>query len=154
MCFCFMAGNLQDNRYGDFAEAIKSGLREGVPYHVHRGEACLSYTNLRETQQRMNDALEYIEHLEKQNKDLQVRVDALSSKAALFDEAMIMGAKMERERDAAVADIPRACGYCKWFEINRGGNMTECHNPNGCRNISGINTGWEWRGAQKDGEEI
>ena len=112
MCFCFMAGNLQDNRYSDFAEAIKSGLREGVPYHVHRGEACLSYTNLRETQQRMNDALEYIEHLEKQNKDLQVRVDALSSKAALFDEAMIMGAKMERERDALMHWAKGRCDTC------------------------------------------
>lgn len=23
-------------------------------------------------------------------------------------------------------------------------------NPNGCRNVSGINTGWEWRGVQKE----
>lgn len=58
--------------------------------------------------------------------------------------------QLKRERDAAVADIPRACGYCKWFEINRGGNMTDCHNPNGCRNISGINTGWEWRGVKEE----
>lgn len=58
--------------------------------------------------------------------------------------------QLERERDAVVADIPRACGYCKWFEINRGGNMTECHNPNGCRNISGVNTGFEWRGVKEE----
>lgn len=58
--------------------------------------------------------------------------------------------QLERERDAAVEDIPRACGYCKWFEINRGGNMTECHNPNGCRNISGVNTGFEWRGVKEE----
>ena len=58
--------------------------------------------------------------------------------------------QLERERDAAVGDIHRAYGYCKWFEINRGGNMTECHNPNGCRNISGVNTGFEWRGVKEE----
>lgn len=68
----------------------------------------------------------------------------------LESDALAYIKQLERERDAAVADIPRACGYCKWFEINRGGNMTECHNPNGCRNISGINTGWEWRGVKEE----
>ena len=80
-----------------------------------------------------SDALAYIQQLETERHQLLTRCE-----------------RLERERDAAVKDIPRACGYCKWFEINLGGNMTECHNPNGCRNISGINTGWEWRGVKEE----
>ena len=80
-----------------------------------------------------NDALAYIQQLETERHQLLTRCE-----------------RLERERDAAVADIPRACGYCKWFEINLGGNMTECHNPNGCMNISGINTGFEWRGVKEE----
>jgi hypothetical protein len=76
-----------------------------------------------------------------------------ADKAVLLTQVEHLEAKcqqLERERDAAVADIPRACGYCKWFEVNLGGNMTECHNPNGCRNISGSNSGWEWRGVKEE----
>ena len=86
------------------------------------------------------DALAYIQQLEAANAELLTKVKQLEIKCH----------QLERERDAAVADIPRACGYCKWFEINRGGNMTECHNPNGCRNISGVNTGFEWRGVKEE----
>lgn len=87
-----------------------------------------------------DNALSYIQQLESAHAELLTKIKQLDAKCH----------QLERERDAAVADIPRACGYCKWFEINLGGNMTECHNPNGCRNISGINTGWEWRGVKEE----
>lgn len=67
---------------------------------------------------------------------------------------------VKRERDAAVRDIPRACAYCKYYKITFNGVTPDydCKNPNECLNISGINTGWEWRGVcpenteeQKDG---
>lgn len=55
--------------------------------------------------------------------------------------------QLERERDAAVEDIPRACGYCK-HSIDYGpSNHPGCKNPE-CRNISGVNTGWQWRGVE------
>ena len=87
-----------------------------------------------------DNALAYIQQLEAANAELLTKVEQLTAKCH----------QLEQERDAAVGDIPRACGYCKWFEVNLGGNMTECHNPNGCRNISGINTGWQWRGVKEE----
>lgn len=60
--------------------------------------------------------------------------------------------QLQAERDAAVACIPRACAYCKWYGTKHGGFFPDCKNPNGCRNVRGINTGWEWRGVQKEEE--
>lgn len=49
-------------------------------------------------------------------------------------------AQVERERDAAVADlkIVRCCGTCI---NNEGGCTTECYI------VSGTLTGWQWRGV-------
>ena len=65
-------------------------------------------------------------------------------------------AEVEKERDAAIRDIPRVCGYCKWYEItnNRCTPDHDCKNPNGCLNISGINTGWQWRGVCAENTEV
>lgn len=71
--------------------------------------------------------------------------------AGRIDDALEYIQQLEEERDAAVALIPRACGFCKWYGTKHGGFHPDCKNPNGCRNISGINTGWEWRGVQKEG---
>ena len=49
--------------------------------------------------------------------------------------------KVKKQRDAAIAWLPKACGYCKHY------NGLTCNNKD-CRNISGVNTGWEWRGEQ------
>lgn len=55
------------------------------------------------------------------------------------------------ERDAAVADIDRYCATCKHFLIfhNECTPDYDCDNPE-CKNISGVNTGWQWRGPQKE----
>ena len=58
--------------------------------------------------------------------------------------------QLEAERDAAVALIPHVCAYCKWYGTKHGGFFPDCKNPSGCKNVSGINTGWEWRGVQKE----
>ena len=50
--------------------------------------------------------------------------------------------KVKKQRDAAIAWLPKTCGYCKHY------NGLTCNNKD-CRNISGVNTGWEWRGEQK-----
>lgn len=54
--------------------------------------------------------------------------------------------RLVKERDAAVADIPTACGYCKWFR-DRGEVGCFCQEP--CRNIGGVNMMWEWRGVRE-----
>lgn len=54
----------------------------------------------------------------------------------------------KRERDAAVACIPRACGYCKHVIDYGPSNMPGCKSQE-CHIISGINTGWQWRGVQE-----
>ena len=50
--------------------------------------------------------------------------------------------KVKKQRDAAIAWLPKVCGYCKHY------NGLTCNNKD-CRNISGTNTGWEWRGEQE-----
>lgn len=55
----------------------------------------------------------------------------------------------KRRAEAAIHDIPTCCALCK-YETEE-----ECTNPNECCNISGINTGWVWRGpcAKNGGTE-
>ena len=69
---------------------------------------------------------------------------------AMIEDALEYIYQLEAERDAAVALIPRACAYCKWYGTKHGGFHPDCKNPNGCRNVSGINTGWQWRGVQRE----
>ena len=47
-------------------DEIKKGLEDGVPYHVHKGEAYLGYIALAGTQHKMSDALAYIQQLERE----------------------------------------------------------------------------------------
>lgn len=66
----------------------------------------------------------------------------------LLADALAYILQLERERDAAVQCIPRACGWCKHVIDYGLSNTPGCKNPE-CRNISGINTGWQWRGVQE-----
>ena len=50
---------------------------------------------------------------------------------------------MKRERDAAVKDIGRCCATCKYYNSKCG----EC-TTNGCFQISGVNSKWQWRGVE------
>ena len=78
----------------------------------------------------MTQAADTIERLAEQNKEL--------------GESYKIIAKLKAERDAAIACIPRACGFCKWYvEADN-----ECARMFPCSNISGMNTGWEWRGGE------
>lgn len=71
------------------------------------------------------DALAYIHQLE-------ARIDTLTAKAALFDDAVAAGEKMKRERDAAVEDVKSLCAtnyftgnYCKYCKYNEPDG--QCH---------------------------
>ena len=71
----------------------------------------------------------------------------------VIEQLLSENAKLKAERDAAIADIPTACGYCKWFEqkwLSNGDFIGDCHCPRPCDNVSGANTQWEWRGVQDD----
>lgn len=57
------------------------------------------------------DALSCIQQLENKVQLLEARNDSLAAKAALFDEAMAAGAKMERERDAALDKLSELLSY-------------------------------------------
>lgn len=72
-----------------------------------------------------------IQQLETENHQLLTKVEQLTAKCH----------QLERERDAAVACIPRFCGFCKWFGEDR-----KCKRTNGC----GASTGWEWRGVKEE----
>lgn len=72
----------------------------------------------------------------------------------IFEDVQAYTRRLEQERDAAVACIPRSCGFCKWHELSFNGLTPDhdCKNPEKCLNISGINTGWEWRGVPEKEE--
>ena len=98
----------------------------------------------------MNDYKELLAELRKCKyctKDIaKYAADALEQIVAEYNELdnahselFIEYHNVKKQLDAAIACLPRACGYCKHY------NGLTCNNKN-CRNISGVNTGWEWRG--------
>ena len=101
----------------------------------------------------MNDYKELIAELRKCKycaKDIaKYAADALEQIVAEYNvlnntlgEVLIEYHKVKKQRDAAIACLPKACGYCKHYI-----GLT-CNNKD-CRVISGVNTGWEWRGEQE-----
>ena len=98
----------------------------------------------------MNDYKELLAELRKCKyctKDIaKYAADALEQIVAEYNELdnahselFIEYHKVKKQLDSAIACLPRACGYCKHY------NGLTCNNKN-CRNISGVNTGWEWWG--------
>lgn len=96
------------------------------------------------------DALAYIQQLEadlkSEREQHQYTIDAAN---VMKDEAMKLEsrlAQVERERDAAVKDLKlvRCCGTCV---NNEGGCTTECYI------VSGVPSGWEWRGVCEENTE-
>lgn len=69
-------------------------------------------------------------------------MDIIAELDKAHGELFIEYHKMKKQRDAAIAWLPKTCGYCKHY------NGLTCNNKD-CRNINGVNTGWEWRGAQE-----
>ena len=84
-------------------------------------------------------AMAYIQSLERHNVELMARIKL----------GQMLEAQLKRERDAALKDIPRVCAYCKHFVLVE--NTPACNNWE-CVQISGMNTGWEWRGVAQEGE--
>lgn len=78
---------------------------------------------------------------------------AVTAAADAIEQLGKDNAVLTKERDAAVADIQPVCGCCKWLRDY--GDVAGCFCPKPCRNISGVNTMWEWRGVQEEnGPEI
>ena len=92
------------------------------------------------------DYKELIERLEYQAASIRDR--------NIFRDAATAIETLLAEREAAVKDIERCCATCKHFLIFHNGCTPDydCDNPE-CKNISGVNAGWQWRGPQKGGAE-
>ena len=87
------------------------------------------------------DAHAYIQQLESDNENKQKRIDELVSRLA----------EVERERDAAVADLSDRCQYCKHISCDDEDENSPCKD---CMQRKGgvpfapmIRTCFEWRGV-------
>lgn len=83
-------------------------------------------------------------------RQLEARNDALIAKEVLFDEAIAAGAKMQRERDAAVEDLK--LWYCFSCNNQSTPHCQEC-SRNRVRLAKGYLSGrdhYEWRGVKED----
>lgn len=83
-----------------------------------------------------NNAADLIESLAAELEQVKQERDGLN---ILLAQAQSMLETRTRERDAAVEDIPRACGYCKHYEEY----TNQCTNSLPCACVSGINTRWQ-----------
>lgn len=87
------------------------------------------------------DPLSLIQQLHADNCRL---TDELYNAYNVQNEQLLRINQLEAERDAAVACIPRKCGYCKHDGTATFGVDSVCDY---CLNG---NTRWEWRGVQKE----
>lgn len=94
-----------------------TGNKPHCPYH-ECGNGCMDTMN--------KNSLAYIRQLEAEKAELLQKIEQL-----------------EKERDAAIKDIPRACGYCKHYVHSE----MLCRSKYPCAHVSGVNTRWEWRGV-------
>lgn len=78
------------------------------------------------------DALTYIQQLE--------------NKVALYDECVADALQLERERDAAIAELYGKCPYCINYIPN---GFIKCFHLATCKHIGngGTDDNWQWRGA-------
>ena len=126
-------------------EKIKLGLRlctlqtadcKGCPY-LHEGSLC--------RERLATDLMGYTCEIESTVSQVK---KALSDNGFLSLQAFLQSYnQVKAERDAAIKDIPRACGYCKHYVHSK---THLCRSKKPCANISGINTAWEWRGVREE----
>lgn len=124
--------------------------QNGYPLAEKNADRCALYaeqsllTQERERNIQIQDELNKdIVRLEAELEQVKQERDGLN---ILLAQAQSMLETRTRERDAAVADIPRACGYCKYYEEN----TDQCTNSLPCACVSGVNTRWQWRGVKED----
>lgn len=86
------------------------------------------------------------DELASKNNKLQARNDTLIAKEVLFDEAIAAGAKMQRERDAAVEDM---AGICRKHNVCDGcKNDDAAYIPNDCIDCANA-CNWQWCGVKE-----
>lgn len=119
--------------YDKLVEILRNYSTEVISYKI---DGAFAYA--------VTAAADAIEQLEADNESYKCAFADLHNEIANYCETI---ATLEKERDAAVDDIPTACGYCKWF---RDCGEVGCFCPKPCTNISGVNTMWEWRGVQEE----
>lgn len=117
-------------------DEIKKGLEccmfghcSYCPYSAEHGCDCSEHLG--------NDVREFHQQLESQNAELLTKVKQLEIKCH----------QLERERDAAVADIHKTCSTCKHYYYNRQDDDTaDCLWFDGCKSEDH----WEWRGVKEE----
>lgn len=90
----------------------------------------------------MHSAIGVIESLTAELEQVKQELDGLTFMLTAAESA---AETYKRERDAAIADIPRACGYCK-HHVESTHQYT---NSLPCAHVSGVNTRWQWRGTKE-----
>lgn len=127
-----------------------------TPDEVKKGLEYLSITNVAEKVERAKhglpyayteevaaDALALVQQLQDDNAQQARCIENMTDKLnAMNDEV----AKLQAERDAAVKDIPRACGFCEYYDADE----DTCGYQGCCFPVSGVNTAWQWRGVTKE----
>ena len=113
----------------------KCGLGECSYYRLGGGSKCIPAM--------CADALTLIQQLQDDNAQQARCIENMTDKLnAMNDEV----AKLQAERDAAVKDIPRACGFCEYYDADE----DTCGYQGCCFPVSGVNTAWQWRGVTKE----
>lgn len=132
-------------------DEIKKGLEccasvsapcEICPFRTGTGAKCIRHMS--------ECALAYIQQLE-------ARIDTLTAKAVLFEDAVAAGERMKRERDAAVKQLKDVdtvdllyCSHCKHEELcdYNLNSCDDCEKDCPCHTCVDM-CNWQWRGAQE-----
>ena len=137
-------------------EEIKNGLECCIPRWVdNHWKSCSSkcpYITLSAScrGQLVYDAIAYIQQLE-------ARIDTLTAKAVLFEDAVDAGERMKRERDAAVKQLKDVdtvdllyCSHCKHEELcdYNLNSCDDCEKDCPCHTCVDM-CNWQWRGVQE-----
>ncbi len=113
-----------------FAQELRETMRDD----------CIDFPNV--VRRRAHEAADLICSLATDLERTEAERDGLN---IMLEQAQAMLGTRTRERDAAIADIPRACGYCKHYVDS----TNQCTNSLPCACVSGVNTRWEWRGVKE-----
>lgn len=136
---------------GRTPDEIKQGLQYIAETNVTR-KVDLIRTGIayRFTEDIAADTLAYIQQLE-------ARIDTLTAKAVLFEDAVDAGERMKRERDAAVKQLKDVdtvdllyCSHCKHEELcdYNLNSCDDCEKDCPCHTCVDM-CNWQWRGVQE-----
>lgn len=124
-------------------ECRKRGYAEQCGYECAKCDVYVPGYVIREL---LNDVLAYIKQLEDDNAELKESLDYTDAANTELYSAL---ENAQRERDAAVEDIPRICEFCK---RNSTKYLADGMIDDVCVTcLNGGHFNWKWRGVQEVG---